>query len=57
MLKGFLNSLFVVPVLLGVFAATRARGRQSLWLLLGLLLAYETTYVLFLYYLRMRWVG
>jgi hypothetical protein len=56
MFKWALVSLVIVPVLLGVQAATRCRGPRGL-LLLGLVLAYDALYLLLLYYLRYRWVG
>ena len=57
MFKAFLNSIIIVPVLLGLLAATRGRGRQAVWLLIALLFAYDVAYLLVMYYLRIRWVG
>jgi hypothetical protein len=55
--KAFLNSIVIVPVLLGVFTAANVRGKQAAWLLVGLVLAYNLAYLVVLYYLKIRWVG
>jgi hypothetical protein len=57
MFKALLNAVVIVPVLLGILAA-RTRGRQ-LGLVAGVCftLASAGFYMLFLYYLRYRWVG
>jgi hypothetical protein len=57
MFKALLISIVIVPVLLGVQAAGRRRGRHGLGRLLFLVLAYDAFYWLMLYYLRVRWVG
>jgi hypothetical protein len=57
MFKLLLISIVIVPVLLGMQAARRSRGRQRMGLLLGLVLTYDVFYWLMLYYLRVRWVG
>jgi hypothetical protein len=56
MFKWVLVSLVIVPVLLGVQAATSRRGPRGL-MLLALVLAYDAAYLLVLYFLRYRWVG
>jgi hypothetical protein len=57
MFKLLLISIVIVPVLLGMRAATSGGGRRGLGLLLALLLAYDVLYWAMLYYLRVRWVG
>ena len=57
MFKLLLISIVIVPVLLGMQAARRRRGRHALGLLLALVLTYDVLYWLMLYYLRVRWVG
>ena len=57
MFKLLLISIVVVPVLLGMQAAARRKGRRGLSLFLGLVLAYDVFYWLMLYYLRLRWVA
>jgi len=57
MFKLLLISIVIVPVLLGMQAARRRRGRHRLGLFLGLVLTYDVLYWLMLYYLRVRWVG
>ena len=55
--KLLLISIVIVPVLLGMNAASaRSKGR-GLFLLLALVFVYDAFYVLMLYYLRVRWVG
>ena len=57
MFKGLLNSIVIVPVLLGVLAATTSRReRTGLLLLLASLIVYDVVFVLTLLYLRRRWV-
>jgi len=56
MFKLLLISFVVVPVLLGMHAATGPRGRRGLPYLLALVLAYDALYWVLLYYLRLRWV-
>ncbi len=57
MFKALLTSIVIVPVLLGMLAA-RGRGwRRGLLQLLALVLVYDVSYVLMLYFLRHRWVG
>lgn len=57
MFKWLLISVVIVPVLLGMLAATNRRQRRGLAQLLVFVLAYNVLYVLLLYYLRRRWVG
>jgi hypothetical protein len=57
MFKGILDSVVVVPVLLGMLAATSRRGRRGLLLLFALFLTYDVLYLVLLRYLRARWVG
>lgn len=58
MFKGLLNSIVIVPVLLGMLAAaTSRRERTGLQLLLAFLVVYDVFYVLLLVYLRRRWVA
>jgi hypothetical protein len=55
--KLLLISIVMVPVLLGMQAATSRNKRSGLFLLLALMLAYDALYLTLLYYLRVRWVG
>jgi hypothetical protein len=55
--KLLLMSIAFVPVLLGMRAATFRNPRRGFFVLVGLVLAYGTLYILLLYYLRLRWVG
>lgn len=57
MFKLLLISIVVMPVLLGMKAAAQRNRRRGLVLLLVLVTAYDTLYVLMLYYLRLRWVA
>jgi hypothetical protein len=57
MFKLLLISIVMFPVLLGMRAATRGRGRGGLLPLLAVVLTYDVLYLLLLYYLRIRWVG
>jgi hypothetical protein len=57
MFKAILNSVIIVPVLLGILAAKRGRRRQAIMKLLALVFIYDVFYILLLYYLRFRWVG
>jgi anti-sigma-K factor RskA len=57
MFKWLLISVVIVPVLLGMLAATSRRQRRGLPQLLVFVLAYNMFYVVLLYYLRHRWVG
>jgi hypothetical protein len=57
MFKLLLLSIVIVPVLLGMQAATSRRERRGLSLLLALVLTYDALYLFMLYYLRVRWVG
>lgn len=57
MFKAFLNSIVIMPVLLGLLTAVSGRGRQAVWLLIALVFAYDLAYLLLLYFLRTRWVG
>jgi hypothetical protein len=56
MFKLLLISIVVMPVWLGMQAATRRSRRRGLIVLLSLLLTYEVLYLVMLYYLRLRWV-
>ena len=56
MFKGLLISIVIVPVLLGVQAATSRRGPRGLPLLLTVLVVYNILYLFLLYYLHYRWV-
>ena len=56
MFKGLLISIVIVPVLLGVQAATSRRGPRGLPLLLAALVVYNILYLFLLYYLHYRWV-
>ncbi len=57
MFKGVLISVVIVPVLLGMQAASTRRAPQGLLLLLVFLLVYDILYLMLLYYLRVRWLG
>ena len=58
MFKLLLISIAVVPVLLGMQAATASRaGGRGLQVLLILVLAYDLVYMLMLIYLRFHWIG
>ena len=57
MFKLLLISIVIVPVLLGVRAATARRGLRSLPVLLGVVLVYDVLWLFMLYYLHVRWVG
>lgn len=57
MFKGVLLSVIIVPVLLGMQAASSRRVQRGLLFLLASLLVYDMSYLLLLYYLRVRWVG
>jgi hypothetical protein len=57
MFKALLISVVIVPVLLGMVAATNRRQRRGLPQLALFVVAYNVFYVLLLYYLRRRWVG
>jgi hypothetical protein len=57
MFKLLLISIVVMPVWLGMHAATRRSRRRGLLVLLTLLLTYEVLYLVMLYYLRIRWVA
>jgi hypothetical protein len=56
MFKLFLISIVIVPVILGMSAATLASRRRGAVLLLALVLAYDLVYFVMLHYLRHRWV-
>jgi len=55
--KWLLISIVIVPVLLGVHAATSRRGPRGLPVLLGGLLLYDVLWLFMLYYLNYRWVA
>ena len=57
MFKEVLISIVLVPVLLGMQAASGRRMQRSVLLLLSSLLAYDVFYLILLYYLRVRWLG
>lgn len=57
MFKWLLISIVIVPVLLGMHAATSRRGPRGLPVLLASLLLYDVLYMFMLYYLYFRWVG
>jgi len=57
MFKYLLISIVIVPVLLGMQAATARRGPRGLPLLLGALIVYEVLYLFMLHYLNYRWVS
>ena len=56
MFKVLLISIVIVPVLLGMYAATRRHRRRGVAVLLGLVFVYDLLYFLMLHYLRFRWV-
>lgn len=56
MFKLLLISIVIVPVLLGMYAATHGSQRRGPLLLLALVLGYDAFYFLMLFYLRYRWV-
>jgi hypothetical protein len=56
MFKLLLMSIVIMPVVLGMQAAT-IRKRRGSFLLLALVVTYDVFYVVMLYYLRVRWVG
>jgi hypothetical protein len=56
MFKLFLISIVIVPVLLGMYAATRPSQRRGPALLIALVAGYDVLYFLLLHYLRVRWV-
>lgn len=56
MFKLLLISIVIMPVLLGMYAATRGRQRRGALLLLAIVFAYDLLYFLMLHYLRYRWV-
>jgi hypothetical protein len=56
MFKLLLISIVIVPVLLGMQAATSRSARRGLFLLLSLLITFDALYLLLLYCLRVRWV-
>ena len=53
MFKWLLISIVIVPVLLGVHAATSRRGPRGLPVLLGGLLLYDVLWLFMLYYLTL----
>jgi hypothetical protein len=58
MFKLLLISIVVVPVLVGMRAATASRaGGRGLQVLLVFVLAYDLLYMLMLIYLRFHWIG
>jgi hypothetical protein len=57
MFKGVLISVVIVPVLLGMQAASSRRVQRGALMLLSLLLVYDVMYLALLYYLRVRWLG
>ena len=57
MFSALLMSIIVVPVLAGVFAASKGRRSTALPLLLGFTFLYSLFYISLLYYVRFRWVG
>jgi hypothetical protein len=57
MFKLLLITIVIVPVVLGMWAATRRSRRRSLALMLAVVLTYDVVYFLMLYYVRIRWVG
>jgi hypothetical protein len=57
MFKALLISIVAVPVLLAIMAARSRRERAGLVRLIGFVLAYNTLFMLMLYYLRRRWLG
>jgi hypothetical protein len=57
MFKGVLISIVIIPVVLGMRAASSRRVPRGVVVLLALLLAYDVMYLALLYYLRVRWLG
>jgi len=57
MFKYVLITIVIVPVLLGMLAATSRRRPVGLLLLLIGVVIYNVCYLGLLYYLRIRWVG
>jgi hypothetical protein len=57
MFKIVLISIVILPILVGMRAASSRRSQRGLQFLLAFLLVYDTFYVLLLYYLRVRWLG
>lgn len=55
--KWLLISIVIVPVLLGMYAATSRRGPRGLPVLLGGLLLYDVLWLFMLYYLNYRWAA
>jgi hypothetical protein len=51
-----LQTIVYASILLGMYAARTRRLRTGVWRLLALLLAFDTAYLLLLYYLRYRWL-
>jgi hypothetical protein len=57
MFKLLLISVVIVPVLLGMQAATSRSARRGVFVLVALVFTYDMLYLLMLVYLRLRWVG
>jgi hypothetical protein len=57
MFKFLLISIVLVPVLLGINAATTRRGPRGLRPLLAGLAVYNVLWLSMLYFLKLRWVG
>ena len=57
MFKNLLVSIVLVPVLLGMYAATTRRQGAGLVRLLALFFVFDVLYLFMLYYLRYKWVG
>jgi hypothetical protein len=57
MFKYLLISIVIVPVLLGLQAATGRRGPRGLPFLLATLIVYNILYLFMLHYLRYRWAS
>jgi len=57
MFPALMMSMVIVPVILGTMVGKRRRRRHAFGLLLGLMVVYDTFYMLMLFYLRVRWVG
>ena len=57
MFRWLLTSIVILPVLLGVQAATSRRVPRGLPLLLAALVVYDVLYLFMLYYLSYRWVS
>ena len=57
MFKLLLMSMIVMPVALGMHAASSRSTRRGLLVMLGLVLAFDVLYMLMLYYLRRHWIG